>query len=88
MKQIVLDYNDYQLDDETIKQLQKAELCNEEIQKRRPFEGELLKQVRDFYKIDTTWSSSALEGNSYTISETSIRLKYVDMGMPTIICFR
>lgn len=75
MKQIVLDYNDYQLDDETIKQLQKAELCNEEIQKRRPFEGELLKQVRDFYKIDTTWSSSALEGNSYTISETKIMLE-------------
>lgn len=75
MKQIVLDYSDYQLDKETMKQLQKADLCNREIKKHRPFEGELLKQVRDFYKIDTTWSSSALEGNSYTISETKIMLE-------------
>lgn len=75
MKQIVIDYKDYQMDSETQKQLRKADLCNEEIKRHRPFEGELLKQVRDFYKIDTTWSSSALEGNSYTISETKVMLE-------------
>lgn len=75
MKQIVIDYKDYQMDSETQKQLQKADLCNEEIKQHRPFEGEMLKQVRDFYKIDTTWSSSALEGNSYTISETKVMLE-------------
>lgn len=75
MKKIALDYRDYQLNDKSVNQLQKADLCNQEIQKHRPFEGELLKQIRDFYKIDTTWSSSALEGNSYTISETKIMLE-------------
>lgn len=75
MKQIVIDYKEYQMDSETQKQLRKADLCNEEIKLHRPFEGELLKQVRDFYKIDTTWSSSALEGNSYTISETKVMLE-------------
>lgn len=75
MKQIKIDYKDYELDNETAKQLRKADMCQQEIAKRRPFEGEMLKTIRDFYKIDTTWSSSALEGNSYTISETKVMLE-------------
>lgn len=75
MKQIKIDYKDYELSNESIKQLRKADMCNEEIKKKRPFEGEMLKTVRDFYRIDTTWSSSALEGNSYTISETKVMLE-------------
>lgn len=75
MKQIVIDYSDYELSNETVKQLKKADLCNEVIKKKRPFEGEMLKIIQDFYRIDTTWSSSALEGNSYTISETKVILE-------------
>ena len=40
-----------------------------------PFEGELLKQVRDFYRVGTTWSSNAIEGNTLTESETKILLE-------------
>ena len=75
MKQIVLDYSEYKLSSEADKQLKKADLCQQEIQKGRPFEGKMLETVRDFYRVDTTWSSSALEGNSYTISETKVMLE-------------
>lgn len=75
MKEIKLDYNKYKLDQETVLQMRKMDMCNEVIREHRPFEGDMLKQIRDFYRIDTTWSSSALEGNSYTISETKIMLE-------------
>jgi len=45
------------------------------IDKLRPFEGELLKQLRDYYRIGLTWSSNALEGNSLTEIETKILLE-------------
>lgn len=45
------------------------------IDQMRPFEGELLKQIRDFYRIGTTWSSNAIEGNTLTESETKILLE-------------
>lgn len=35
----------------------------------------MLKQVRDFFRISTTWSSNALEGNTLTISETKVLLE-------------
>ena len=38
-----------------------------EINKHRPFEGESLKQLKNYYKIQTTWASNAVEGN--TISD-------------------
>lgn len=41
----------------------------------RPFEGEMLKQIRDYYRIGLTWSSNALEGNTLTISETKVLLE-------------
>lgn len=41
----------------------------------RPFEGETLKELRDYYKIGLTWSSNALEGNTLTISETKVVLE-------------
>lgn len=28
------------------------------------FEGEKLKQIKEFYRIGLTWTSNALEGNS------------------------
>ena len=41
----------------------------------RPLQGNLLKQIRDYYKIGLTWSSNALEGNSLTETETKVLLE-------------
>lgn len=55
--------------------LNKANLCHKVIAAARPFEGSMLKQVQDFFRISTTWSSNALEGNTLTISETKVILE-------------
>jgi len=41
----------------------------------RPFEGEMLKQLKDYYRIGLTWSSNALEGNTLTMNETKLLLE-------------
>ena len=41
----------------------------------RPMQGELLKQIRDYYKIGLTYSSNAIEGNSLTETETKVLLE-------------
>ena len=41
----------------------------------RPLQGNLLQQIRDYYKIGLTWSSNALEGNSLTETETKVLLE-------------
>ena len=41
----------------------------------RPFEGEMLRQLREYYRIGLTWSSNALEGNSLTEMETKVLLE-------------
>lgn len=41
----------------------------------RPFEGDTLKQLRDYYRIGLTWSSNALEGNSLTETETKVLIE-------------
>lgn len=41
----------------------------------RPFEGEMLEQIKDYYRIGLTWSSNALEGNILTESETKVLLE-------------
>lgn len=55
--------------------LRKLDSCNAEIATLRPFQMPMLKPVRDFYRVSTTWSSNALEGNSLTIEETKILLE-------------
>lgn len=45
------------------------------INELRPFEGEMLKQIKDFYRIGLTWTSNALEGNSLTESETKVLIE-------------
>ena len=45
------------------------------IDKLRPFEGDLLGQIKSYYRIGLTWSSNALEGNTLTESETKILLE-------------
>jgi len=54
---------------------EKIDLCKLEIDKLRPFEGNLLKEIRAYYRIGLTWSSNALEGNSLTESETKVLLE-------------
>lgn len=41
----------------------------------KPFEKEKLQNLRDFFKIDLTYTSNALEGNTFTLSETKILLE-------------
>ncbi len=54
---------------------QKIDLNKAAIDRYRPFEGEMLKQTRDYYRIGTTWTSNAIEGNTLTESETKILLE-------------
>jgi Fic family protein len=41
----------------------------------RPFEGDVLRQLREYYRIGLTWSSNAIEGNSLTEAETKVLLE-------------
>ncbi|MDR1686466.1 MAG: Fic family protein [Desulfovibrio sp.] len=41
----------------------------------RPFEGNMLVQIRQYYRVGLTWTSNAIEGSSYTESETKILLE-------------
>jgi len=45
------------------------------INRIRPFEGEYLRQIRQFFKIETTYSSNAVEGNTHTLEETKVILE-------------
>ena len=55
--------------------LEKLELYQNTINELRPFEGEMLKQIKDFYRVGLTWTSNALEGNSLTESETKVLIE-------------
>lgn len=56
--------------------IQRAELCKREISKCHPFEGEMLDEIRSFYRISTTWASNALEGN------TPVRISGAEIILP------
>lgn len=45
------------------------------IDELRPFEGQLLNQIKNYYRIGLTYSSNALEGNTLTESETKILIE-------------
>jgi Fic family protein len=57
------------------------ELLNEidkgmnQIMEIRPFEGTYLRQINQFFKIETTYSSNAVEGNTHTLEETKVILE-------------
>lgn len=57
------------------KHIQRADLCKKIISKYRPFEGDMLEEIRSFYRVLTTWASNALEGNTLTIGETKVLLE-------------
>ena len=41
----------------------------------RPYEGDMFVQLRKYYRLGLTWTSNAIEGSSYTESETKILLE-------------
>jgi len=45
------------------------------VKRARPFEGEYLRQINHFFKIETTYSSNAVEGNTHTLEETKVILE-------------
>lgn len=58
-----------------MKIIEKIDRCHEAISVVRPFEGHMLEQLKDYYRIGLTWSSNAIEGNTLTISETKVVLE-------------
>ena len=60
---------------ETMSHFKKVDLYQRIINELRPFEGEMLKQIKEFYRIGLTWTSNALEGNSLTMSETKVLIE-------------
>lgn len=53
----------------------KVDLYKSAIDKLSPFEGDLLDEIKAYYRIGLTWSSNALEGNTLTVSETKVLLE-------------
>lgn len=54
---------------------EKIDANQAKINEFRPFEGPMLRQLQDYYRVGLTWSSNALEGNTFTISETKVVLE-------------
>ncbi|MDI6735421.1 MAG: Fic family protein [bacterium] len=52
-----------------------AEKLREQIKKYRPLSDNLLKQIGEYYRIELTYSSNALEGNALTETETKVVLE-------------
>jgi Fic family protein len=52
--------------------LKKIDALRLKIDTHRPLDTHILKQVREYFRIGTTYSSNALEGNSLTETETKI----------------
>ncbi len=56
-------------------QLQQIDELQKQLAAHRPFEGDMLVQLRKYYRLGLTWTSNAIEGSSYTESETKILLE-------------
>jgi len=54
---------------------EKIEKFKAELDQFRPFQGNMLKQIKEYYKIGLIYSSNALEGNSLTETETKVLLE-------------
>ena len=55
--------------------LQRIDTLKNRIQARRPLSETEVRELDAYYKIGTTYSSNALEGNSLTLSETKVILE-------------
>jgi len=49
-----------------------CDLLKKELDSHRPFSQDILKQLKEYYKISLTYTSNAIEGNSLTESETKV----------------
>jgi Fic family protein len=65
----------YKKEDNAMTNYEKIDLCHKAIGAVRPFEGHMLEQLKNYYRIGLTWSSNAIEGNTLTISETKVVLE-------------
>lgn len=74
-KKIKIDLTPIKLSLDTRLMLERVDNKIKVIQQQRPFEGRMLNQVKEFFKIETVWSSEAMEGNSLTLSETKVLLE-------------
>ena len=54
---------------------EKIDLYKTAIDELHPFEGDLLTQIKNYFRISLTWSSNALEGNTLTEIETKVLLE-------------
>jgi Fic family protein len=54
---------------------QKIDSYKSSIDKIDPFQGTLLNEIKNYYRIGLTWSSNAIEGNTLTESETKVLLE-------------
>jgi len=52
-----------------------VDLYQQRLNEYRPFEGDLLQQIKAYYRVSLIWSSNALEGNTLTMSETKVLLE-------------
>ena len=57
------------------KLLNEIDTLQSEINKHRPLDSHLQKQIKEYYRIGLTYTSNALEGNTLTESETKIVLE-------------
>lgn len=55
--------------------LDRIDDCQQQINAFRPFESDLLPVLRNYYRIGLSYSSTAIEGFSYTESETKVLLE-------------
>ncbi len=55
--------------------IKEADELKKELDKYRPLSRNILKQLKEYYRIGLTYSSNALEGNSLTETETKIVLE-------------
>jgi len=62
--------------DNKIKEIDKL---NEQIEQFRPISKELLKQIKEYYRIGPTYSSNAIEGN--TLTETETKVVFLEDGL-------
>jgi Fic family protein len=56
-------------------QIRRIDALRDKLAAHRPYEGEMLLQLRKYYRLGLTWTSNAIEGSSYTESETKILLE-------------
>lgn len=55
--------------------LDSTDKLNKEIQSFRPISKDLLKQIKEYFRIGLTYSSNAIEGNTLTETETKVVLE-------------